>query len=372
MKRIVMLVSMVLVLVLLLAASPVFATDSGSEPKEIDTSAEIIGDGPGGSPPIIKGKWEKFHHPNGTVPPSPVPPSNWLYDDDPIAPGIQVFPPGEADPQGKVNVQYWAVVTDPQGTDDIQFVSVDVYHPDGSPKYQVMLLQEFCNYLYPVVRQAAIDEMTAADEAGAIRYGDTPTGGMYNLDDLIHQYEKGEAKIYKGIEILSYHQMHGTYRVVVCAADQNLEKDYLENTFTYVKAVGFMLDFNALNFGQIKICKEVIISGDKDMTTPEEPTVKNLGNSPCRLWVRFDDMGFGKRTEGGVEVWNVHYDARLDLFNPVYFDPCGTDVFDPACTDTLIPGILDLCQYEQLSFSIHVEKAEPGMYMGKAIITATQ
>ena len=374
MKKMAILVSLVMVIVLLLAASPVLALASTSQPKEIDTQTTVIGDAATGSPPIIKAKWEKFHHPNNTTPPSPLPPSNWLYDDDPVAPGIQIFPPGEADPQGIVDLQFWAVVTDPQGTADIQYVSVDVYHPDGTPKYQVMLLQAFCDYLDPIVRQAAIDELTAADAAGAITYGDDPaTGLLFDLTDLIHEYEKGDAKIYKGIEILTYHQMAGDYFVEVIAADQAGQKDVLRNIFEYVEAVGFMLDFTELNFGEIKICKEKIIAGDKDITTPLEPTVKNLGNVPCQLWVRMDDMGFGKRSEGGLQVWNVHYDARLGLNSPVYFDPCGTDVTDPACADTLIPGILGLCQYEQLSFSIHVEKASINTtYIGKAIISATK
>lgn len=362
-KKTVMLLSVALILGLVMAlmAGPAMASETSE--KTVTTDATITGDDTGGSPPTIKGKWEKFHHPNGTDPASPHAASVYFYDDDPVAGGMQVFPPGEADPQSIVDVEFWAVVTDPQGTDDIQFVSADVYHPDGSPKYQVMLLQVCCDYLDPTVRAAAIAEMTAADAAGAITYGDNPAGGTYTLDDLIHQYEKGEAKIYQGEEELDYHQPHGWYTVKVCAADQALEKDYLENTFEYVKTVGFMLDFTVIDFGEIKICKEKIVSGDDDMTTPAAPTIKNLGNSAIQLWVHFDDMKFGKRTEDGKEVWNVHYDARLGLNPPVYFDPCD---------DAEVPGILELCETEQLCFSIHVDKAEPGDYSGTATITAQQ
>lgn len=367
-KKTVMLlgVALILALVMALMAGPAMA----STPKVIDTDATITGDDTGGSPPIIKGKWEKFHHPNGTDPASPHAASVDFYDDDPVAGGMQVFPPGEADKQGIVDVEFWAVVTDPQGTDDIQFVYADVYHPaaDGSAaqvdfKYEVMLLQVCCDYLDPGVRAVAIAEMTAADAAGAITYGDIPADGTYTLDDLIHQYEKGEAKIYMGHEVLDYHQPWGWYTVEVCAADQALEKDYLVNTFEYVKTVGFMLDFSAINFGEIKICKEKIVSGDDDMTTPGEPTIKNLGNCAIQLWVHFDDMGFGKRTEASTEVWNVHYDVRLDLDDPVYCDPCE---------DAEVPGILERCETEQLSFSIHVDKAEPGYYYGILTITAEQ
>ena len=322
------------------------------------TEVTVIGDDPdGGGPPIIKAKWEKFsHYADESL-------VEMTYDDDPLTDGIQVFPPGLQDPQGRIDIEFWAVVTDPQGLKDIQFVSADVYEPDGSKKYQVMLLQVWKNYLDPAVKAAAFAEMEAADEAGAITYNEG-----YTLDDLKTQYEKGEAWIFKGVEWLDYHQPCGVYRVKVCAADQGLTKDYKENTFEYVKEVAIALDFDRLNFGAVKICKEVIISGDEDMSTPDEPTVKNLGNSPCKINLHFDDMGFGYRTENGVKVWNVGYDARLGLNDPV---PMPGDPYIDPSTETELPGELPLCTELELDFSIHVSKAEPGSYSGTCTIWAT-
>jgi len=378
----------VLGILLALALTVALTVPVMADVPDVDTKVTVVGDA-SGSPPIIKAKWEKFSHytdsgeirkaAEAAVP--PIPPEvyrptytlgSMTYDDDPTLAGIQVFPPGQTDPQGEIDVEYWAVVTDNQGRDDIVFVSADVVHPDTTPKYQVMLLQACTDYLAPAVRQAAIDEMTAADAAGAITYNEimvfdgtawVGTGEYYTLDDLIFEYEQNEAWIFMGVEWLDYHQPCGTYTVKVCAADQGLKKDYKENTFEYVKEASIALDFTSLNFGEVLLCKEVTISGDADMATSDKPTVKNLGNCDAGVNVHFDDMGFGWRTEDGVQVPNVTYDARLDLFEPV-------PVINPS-DDTLLPGILPLCNHLKICFSIHVSKAEPGEYTGICTIWAT-
>ncbi len=357
----------VLGILLALALVLAFSVPALADVPPVTTQVEVVGDATG-SPPIIKAKWEKFSHylDSGALRPDRAMYTldYTTYDDDPLLDGIQVFPPGQNDPQGEIDVEYWAVVTDHQGLADIVFVSADVRHPDGSPKYEVMLLQVCTNYLDPMVKEEAIAEMTAADEAGAITYNTNPeTGNPYTLDDLIFEYEQNEAWIFMGVEWLDYHQPHGIYTVEVCAADQGLKKDYKTNTFEYVKEASIAIDFTVLDFGQVLLCKEVPISGDNDMTTPNKPTVKNLGNCDAHVNVHFDDMGLGWRTENGEQVPNVTYDARLDLLDPV-------PIINPCC-DTELPGVVPLCNQMKISFSIHVSKAEPGIYTGTCTIWAT-
>lgn len=351
----------------------------------VTTQVEVIGDNPSqGDAPIIKAKWEKFSHytDSGLLKPDRglYTLDYMTYDDDPTALGIQVFPPGQGDPQGEIDVEFWAVVTDKQGFTDISFVSADVYHPPlwvpefPEQKYQVMLLWIFEDYLDLAVKAEAFAELEAAHDAGAITYNEimeidpvtgdlVGTGVYYTLADLKTQYEKGEAWIFQGVEWLDYHQPWGPYRVKVCAADQGLKKDYKENTFEYVKEESIALDFNTLDYGQVKINMEVPISGDEDMTTPGKPTVKNLGNCPATINVHFDDMKLGWRTENGEQIPNVQYDARLGLYNPV-------PVIWPS-VDTPLPGVLPLCNELELDFSILVSKAEPGKYTGTCTIWAT-
>lgn len=360
-----------LAVVLVLAFSvPVMAD---VPPVETHVTVE---ENPGGDPPIIKAKWEKFSHylDSGMLKPDrPAYTLDYMtYDDDPLTPGMQVFPPGQLDPQGEIDIEFWAVVTDPQGLADIVFVAAHLYNPDGTEKYKVGMLQVCANYLDPAVKAEAFAEMEAADAAGAITYNEimdyttdppTPTGVFYTLDDLKTQYEKNEAWIFMGVEWLDYHQVHGMYTVEVCVADQKLHKECKTNTFEYVKEASIAIDFDTIDFGIVEICKEKTISGDEDMTTPDKPTVKNLGNCDATINVHFDDMGLGWRTEGGVQVPNVSYDARLGLNDPV-------PVIWPS-VDTALPGLLPLCNMLELDFSIHVSQAQPGEFTGTCTIWAT-
>jgi hypothetical protein len=79
-------------------------------------------------------------------------------------------------------------------------------------------------------------------------------------------------------------------------------------------------------------------------------------------------VGFGKRTEGGVQVWNVGYDARLGLFEPIPLP--GEPYIDPEI-DIELPGELPLCNTLELDFSIHVSKATIGTYTGNCTIWCT-
>ena len=288
---------------------------------EVPTMANVISGG--GDPPVVMAKWE-------------------LPDDDPNKPGTQIFPP--LIHNASLTVEYYAVVTDPQGIDDIDRVYVDVYHPDGTFKYQAQL--------YEV---EDIDEAVTMIEDAADKGVITLAPG-FTVDNLTHAVEQFEAKVFKGTGELSYHQPYGNYTVRAYAYDQdNGRSAYLNNTFEYVRGVGFEIDFDRIDFGDVEVCKNKWVSGDA-VWGPPKPTIRNIGNTPAKIKVHFDDMGFGKTGD----EWNVEYDARLDLFDPVVFDPCE---------EVELPGTLDLCTTEKISFSIHVKKGE-GPHTGNMTISA--
>jgi hypothetical protein len=82
------------------------------------------------TPPIIKCKWEQDLTPS-------------LEDGDPNheTSGAQFLPP-LAFGATKV-VQYWVVVTDPEGVSTVSQVSVDVYHPLGPPEMVLKSIRSF-------------------------------------------------------------------------------------------------------------------------------------------------------------------------------------------------------------------------------------
>jgi len=109
-------------LALALSAVPALAQD-------VDTNVNVTGGTT--TPPIIKCKWEQ----DTTL---------CLEDGDPTheTAGGQFLPPGVF--AGNKTVEYWVVITDPEGVGTVSTVSVDVYHPAGPPecgskKYQVIL-----------------------------------------------------------------------------------------------------------------------------------------------------------------------------------------------------------------------------------------
>jgi hypothetical protein len=101
----------VALVLLVVMAVPVMADGT----KTADTSANVLGGG--GSPPIIKCKWET----SGTAADSE------SGDPTHLTLGTQIDPViDEAAQTCQATVYYWAVVMDPQGIDNIDEVAVDV------------------------------------------------------------------------------------------------------------------------------------------------------------------------------------------------------------------------------------------------------
>jgi hypothetical protein len=282
-------------------------------------------------------------------------------------------------------VEYWCVVTDPDGLNTVSSVFVDVYHPTtgptsgpfaaGSFKYQILLTKESD-------QTAALAEYEAARDAGLVSY---QTG--YDDAEVLFEMDKGTAAIYSGSEYVDYHQPYGDYRVVCDAYDTTnawaslgSPATSLENFFTYMETTGIELDFDTLNFGTVSVCSEKWIAGDTiwDTIVPAQPnpnpaTVRNVGNTWTKVTVEFDDMGFGFSGAAGTALsgssasaldtstWNVTFDARRGS------DPANAMWMDPNVEVTL-PNELHLCNTDELDFSIHVKKSPAGDKTGTMVI----
>ncbi|MEM3737479.1 MAG: hypothetical protein QXJ75_05295 [Candidatus Bathyarchaeia archaeon] len=319
-------VAIATILVLTLSAVvmvPVFA-------QEIDTQVTIAAGG--GTAPKVKCKWEQDLTPS-------------LEDGDPThaISGSQFLPPGVY--QGKKTIQYFAVVTDAEDNGAVKLVWADVYHPDGSFKYEVPMSRIAKPPVEPVL--ALFD---AAAAAGLVHYG---PGEDYN--SVRFQLEKCVADLWRGQADLDYHQPAGDYTVKVIAMDHNDNlSPELVNTFLYVPVAVCEFDFCTVNYGSVSVCKEKWVAGDKDFGTANFPTVRNVGNIACKIKIKQNDMGFGKDVTG---TWNVKFDARLgsDPANGVYYNPEQ---------EVILPNPLPNCNTEELDFSIHVIKGT-GEHTGK-------
>lgn len=340
-----------LVVGLVLAFSvPVMAQDEAGTGVVIEVG--------GGEVPVIKCKWEE-------------------PDMDTTKDGIQINPPGVF--EGTVNVQYYVVVTDEEDGGDVGQVWVDIYHPDNWPdpnstppgmcgtfKYEVPLTR--WEKVNDTVKAKVLAKFVAAHDAGLVTYAPG-----YNYTEVYNELDKCTADVWRGNADLSYHQPAGDYTVEAYVIDQSgNQAGPLENTFEYVALSLIEIDFNSLDYGSTRICKEKWIAGDENFVEPDEPapnpnpaTVRNIGNTDVQITVNQDDMDFGhtvgdptayqgtKPPTAAQSNWNVVFDARQgsDIVNGMYYDPFVT---------VTLPNKLYLCDTEELDFSIHIIKATAG------------
>jgi hypothetical protein len=380
----------------------------------VGTGTEVTVNEGASDPPIIKAKWEQDNSGN-------------LEDGDPdhiYYPGAPAGCPGCGGPtdchaqflpsgQFEVSkmVQYWAIVADPDGYEDIANVYVDVYHPmgddttgcppvDGSHKYQLRLIEvdkgliieggEVTGY----TPDGGVQKFLDALEANLVTIGINPaTTVEYTLDEIMYELDKCDAHIYMAEGPLHYHQPCGDYTVVVKAVDKTSSwSTPLENCMTYLCVQAFRIDIDTLSWGNVNLCTTKWIWGDNNFdpigpSPPTKATIHNIGNMPLKIQIAQTDMGMGmtglppatqlqSSLESDVEDytnWNVYFDARIgqDPAYAMYFDPYDPDTMDPHWV--LLPTKLMPCQPQELDLSIHVIKAEPGItYLGDMMLECVE
>lgn len=331
-----------------------------NDSHSITTTVNIVGGGGngggGGAPngaPIIKCKWE--YDAEVILPPAePGQDPYCIYHDaSPSCPGLDVKP----QPGDDVTVEYYAVVTDPQGKDHIDHVYADIWHPNGQFKYQIELSvvglttggydKSLALEKWSHVIQWHYDLITHSDF--------TPQQQGWTQDqDIYYELVQEEAYLYAGEAPLSYCQPAGYYCVGMRAVDKlAMWSDYLYNQFWYIPTAAVQLDFTTVHYGDAVVSTWLQKGGDNLMDTPNLPTVKNIGNTPVYFTINQDDTGFGKTGIPPNDVWNVEYKARLS------HDGAPTLPYWPGVTAT-IPGSLGMCTQEKLDFYIHVFKGFPG------------
>lgn len=381
--------------------------------ENINTSLER-GEG-GGSDPIVKAKWEmigpSFTNPD---PLDYVPQTYEGLDDDLNTKGAQFFPPEQFETYMDYTV--CAIVTDPNGVDDIDGVYADIYypedvafHPEGSPADQINggPVPATSNPTLPDNHQgdanspaydygingcgAFIEENTLIQltkQEGIDLFCDSVQNGNNNLPTFfgIYDYyeicgatgelEKETAYVYCDDKQLWYEDPAGDYLVEIFAQDHAGNFSYVndtgdilgspnpqQNQFEYLPVTAYEVDFSAIDYGQVLLNVHKRVSGDLTFSAGDgKPSVRNIGNTRLYMGVEQDDMGLGQ-TSG---QWNVEYDARV-----------GNETADwryywPEVTQSL-EDILDLSETEEMDFSILITKYPNtnGFFSGDMYLSAT-
>ena len=349
-----------LLLSMVLALS--FAVPSMAAATNAVTTAVLIGGG-AGDPPVVKCKWE------------------WPDDADPAypgytttsIPGTQIMPPVSY--QGTKPVEFYAVVTDSSGVNTVRDVWADVWHPLGAPengsfKFQVQLAKHYDGSTPDLFVSLALAKFDTAVQAGVIKFN---TG--FTAAEVREELIQGDAQLFEGAYVMSYHQPYGTYKVIVTAFDSSNNQGTLENHFLYYGVTATEFDFIAIDYGTVQVQTDVLRGGDTVFSQGDgKPTVRNIGNTWAKIWLFQDDMGFGQ-TVGQVPPWNVLFDARLgDALTGtlIHFDPAFAKGATPTPNGpkTVLPDILKLCNTQKLDFSILVKKALLSSYSGNMWIGA--
>ena len=314
--------------------------------KEYTTQVTIQGGGQT-TPAIVKAKWE-------------------TPDDDLTVPLSQVTPiPGQSK-----NVTYHAVVK--KGTGAIDSVWTEVYHPDGTYKYEVPLTivedEDTAVGLWENISGSNIDAVTFNMPYYEALFGSDVTQEEMIMDVLNELQEFDH--LYMGDAPLSYCQPAGWYTVAAIAHDNSYGWcDPLWNHFWYVPFAAFETDFSHINWGTIQVGQTAWVGGDYSMDTPTQPTIRNIGNCPIDFNITNDDMGFGWFDLG--DQWNVFYDVRLgNSVTPAQYEPMPA-YGHPGDEGTDIPGgPIPLCTEEKIDFSIHIRKHTEDSGTGYMWLTA--
>jgi hypothetical protein len=423
--------AMVLSFTLPAAATPI-GTGTGVVVTEGDSAA-----------PIIKAKWEVLLEAGADLEDGD--PTHIIGPNPPLGcPPCGVYSPCRAQflPSGLYDVnktvQYYVMVKDSDGPGDIANVYVSVFHPnwgpdcppvDGGEKYELRLTEIDKGLIYdgqgnvigydPAGGVAAFQAALAADLVEFSTVVDPSTGlpvvadpiagpTPEEMEHIMWELDKCDARIYKVEGPLHYHQPCGKYTVKAKAVDVGGSwAQPLYNCFEYLCMQAFRVDFTSVAFGNVNLCTTKWVYGDTEFlpggtATAGDPaagadtpaTVHNVGNMPMRLAVAFGDMdlditGLAPTTiSTDIEqfiidntTWNVYFDARLGG-NPIderFMDPFDqsapanadlTDL-DPALFTTL-PTVLLPCTPQQLELSIHIIKADPTIHSGVMVLECVE
>lgn len=400
-------------IILLVVFATVFAMSGTAVLAEVNTV--LTPDTGTGDAPIVKAKWEMLGKTFPSVSPPAVPTSADYVapignlDDDMPTDGAQFNPTGAINTYKDYTI--CAVVTDPDSfhNADIDGVYADIYYPiDRSfhengggatayPNYGTLPYDQIDGALITGAQtppNGAAGPTSSGYDYGELgcgmQLGDEleltqltkddgwelfcnivqsydngdlptfyamPTGGLYDYNEICDptgELMKEEAYVYCGDRDLFYEDPAGDYTVTVMAQDKGgLSSALAENTFTYLELNSFDVDFNSIDYGNVKLNTLQGVSGDLvwDPSNDDRPTVRNLGNIRLYIGVQQDDMGLG--TTGGV--YNVHYQARVGNEEDDWKDYDPNDDY-PSGIPQWLEDVLDLSEDEEMDFTILVTK----------------
>jgi hypothetical protein len=346
-------------------------------PISVNTLASVAAGG--GAVPIVDAKWELpdmqtvtgFQYWAGSGPTdlnlNTIPDA----DDDPLTPGMQMYP-WLCDEPNERAIEYWAIAEDETGLADIIAMFDKVYQP-GTDAGQALCpngtapVDGYCFKYQPELAVVSCDLIGRWDEsvpssvvtlAPAILAAiDTNQITKAAAEELVKRCTKGEVLVAMTTLTIAQHEPAGVYKVDAYAQDHNSNLGTLANTFEVLPIIGLRIDFTQVDWGSIQSGIKDVVSGDEDLLTPLRPTLKDCGNVNMRITLKYSDMV--QQVPSGPKIISS-FDAKL-LGQELEFVSAVPRAFD---------GCLIPCHPKQLDLSIHPPAIlPPGVYKGTLDIT---
>lgn len=300
---------------------------------------------------------------------------------------IDVLPNSHDQPTEQY-VELWLAVdylADPNSASNPLVVDFEVYHPDGSLKFQVPASRYVnCN--------GPSGMFSAAVQTGQIAQASIGTAQTLNTDTMLNLCTQGVKFLYYGAFPISKHQPWGEYQIVANAED-DFGADTLEYNINVLPFYDLRTDFTSVDWPVLTRNAHKRVIGDFELNTPSRPTVVNRGNAGIAIGVVFDEMclvGFESQCNvdrKNIDEFDSAFGVRHDLLVAVGDEQIRPNVVtgDQGSTrvsaDTLItfesggdiqPG-QSLCPNDRgkVEFSLYTSAdQERGDYEGRVTVYA--
>jgi hypothetical protein len=237
-----------------------------------------------------------------------------------------------------------------------------------------------------------VPALQTMDLQGRIAYGPNEVLGDSG-QGIIHDVMNGKQLILEITVNIDPCEPHLIYTVNTLATDAEgnttggLTPAPVVNHFEYLSVTALVTDFTSINWGQINIGKENLITGDNNINTTNSPTVENLGNDRAMISLYATPMtgsGLGKQIKNFDAKMNQlattdAYGALAIQHGYIQFNSGVTATInegvDPSpiiavATPTNTPVVLPPCSTAQIDFSIFPPNGTPqGTYTGTMTIS---
>ena len=156
-----------------------------------------------------------------------------------------------------------------------------------------------------------------------------------------------------------------TYPIKVTAEDNNGNKAYDITSFDYLESITVELDSNTINFLNVNPAGNSIVTGDNDISTLDNPTIQNYGNTIIDAEIYGSDLSSGSNT---ILVNNVQY-----TFVDQDWDNELAGILDYSSERKNIGLYYGVMETNEANYKLYVPSGTvPGSYSGTVTITAVQ